>query len=124
MVFLPSTRYGSLSVERSNQPRSRTPSATRAPQSVISPSSSSTSAPSARISSTMGAGVSRGTTQCDRLPAAPAAPRRRPPAPPHPRGGGVRGGGAPRVPRRGERHLAHPQLLGAGHGHAQPARLE
>jgi len=37
MVFLPSIRYGSLSVEVSNQPTFAAPSATILPQSSIRP---------------------------------------------------------------------------------------
>src|SRR6267154_502287 len=58
MVFLPSTRYGSFSVETSYQPSRSLRSATYLPQSEINPSSFTTFAPNAWHSITFAAGVS------------------------------------------------------------------
>src|SRR5713101_5555452 len=62
MVFLPSMRYGSFSVETSYQPSRSLRSATYFPQSEISPFSFTTFAPNAWHSITFAAGVSAGIT--------------------------------------------------------------
>ncbi len=60
IVFLPSRRYGSFSVDTSNQPMRSAPSRTSRPQSVISPFTSVTLAPASRASMRLMAGVSSG----------------------------------------------------------------
>ncbi len=82
MIFFPSTRYGSLSVERSKPPRSRSTSWTRFPASVMTPRTSSTSAPYERHSSIMDGGVSSGIAMNTGTPArAPYAARADPALP-------------------------------------------
>src|SRR5713226_7457147 len=80
MVFLPSTRYGSLSVETSYQPSRSLCSATYLPQSEINPFSLTTLAPKAWHSITLAAGVSAGITMTAGSPAAAAYAASAPPA--------------------------------------------
>src|SRR6266849_3562547 len=80
MVFLPSTRYGSLSVETSYQPSRSLCSATYLPQSEINPFSFTTLAPNAWHSITLAEGVSAGTTMTAGIPAAAAYAASAPPA--------------------------------------------
>src|SRR5258708_37159352 len=80
MVFLPSTRYGSLSVETSYQPSLSLCSATYLPQSEIRPFSLTTLAPKAWHSMTFAEGVSAGMTMTAGSPAAAAEAASQPPA--------------------------------------------
>src|SRR6266478_4899187 len=80
MVFLPSTRYGSLRVETSYQPSMSLCSATYLPQSEIRPFSLTTLAPKAWHSITFAAGVSAGITMTAGSPAAAAYAASAPPA--------------------------------------------
>src|SRR5260370_23510798 len=88
MVFLPSTRYGSFSVETSYQPSRSLRSATYFPQSEISPFSFTTFAPKAWHSITLATRVSAGDPTYPRTPPprpSRGPPRRAPsPAPPAP----------------------------------------
>src|SRR6266436_5824224 len=70
MVFLPSTRYGSLRVETSYQPSRSLRSATYFPQSEINPFSLTTFAPNAWHSITFAEGVSAGITMTADTPSA------------------------------------------------------
>src|SRR5262245_65878535 len=70
MVFLPSTRYGSFSVDTSYQPRGLPASAAIRPASVIRPSTSVTLAPYKRHSSTKGRLASFGMNTSHERPAA------------------------------------------------------
>src|SRR5580700_5788982 len=72
MVFLPSMRYGSLSVLTSNQPSVSLRAATIFPQSLISPFTSVTFAPAAQHSIKFDCGTSRGIKICASIPAAAA----------------------------------------------------
>src|SRR3989442_2436282 len=79
IVFLPSRRYGSLSVERSNQPTWGATSATILPAVAIEPSTVKTCAPAISASATAAGGVPRGTiTAHGRAP----PPADHPPPPP------------------------------------------
>ena len=69
MVFLPSMRYGSLRVERSNQPISSRPSPTSRPQSLIKPFTRTTVAPARCVSFMLITGVSSGMNTYDSIPA-------------------------------------------------------
>src|SRR5260221_12953907 len=69
MVFLPSMRYGSLSVEASYQPRSAQAFFTTAPASAIEPGTSQTAAPYALVSRWMTCGVVSGITTTTWIPA-------------------------------------------------------
>src|SRR5476649_1959670 len=69
MILFPSMRYGSLSVERSKPPFSAMYFCTRLPASVMTPVTSSTSAPYERHSSTIDRGVSRGIATNTGMPA-------------------------------------------------------
>ena len=69
IVFLPSMRYGSLSVERSNQPIGSRPSPTRRPQSLIRPFTRYTRAPARCVSFRLMTGVSSGMNTNDSIPA-------------------------------------------------------
>src|SRR6266849_5629007 len=80
MVFLPSTRYGSFSVETSYQPSRSLCSATYLPQSEINPFSLTTFAPNAWHSITLAEGVSAGITMTAGIPAAAAYAASAPPA--------------------------------------------
>src|SRR5580692_448458 len=80
MVFFPSTRYGSLSVETSYQPSRSFLSATYLPQSEIKPFSLITLAPNAWHSITFAEGVSAGITITAGIPAAAAYAASAPPA--------------------------------------------
>src|SRR2546429_376411 len=64
MVFLPSMRYGSLSVDRSNQPNFALPDSTSRAQSLIRPLTRQTAAPWSAISLRLISGAS-----CDLLAA-------------------------------------------------------
>src|SRR5712692_560596 len=82
MIFFPSTRYGSFSVERSKPPFSAIYFCTRLPASVITPATSSTSAQYERHSSMIEAGVSRGmATNTGRPARAPYAASAQPALP-------------------------------------------
>ena len=72
MVFLPSMRYGSLSVETSYQPSGLPRSAAIRPASVIRPSTSVTSAPYSSHSRMNGTLTSRGMNTFAGSPAAAA----------------------------------------------------
>src|SRR5947199_145970 len=78
IVFLPSSRYGSLSVERSNQPSSGATFAATLPAVAIEPSSVKTWAPAICASAIAAGGVPRGTMTATgspaRAPYAAAAP--------------------------------------------------
>src|SRR6266852_7971135 len=80
IVFLPSTRYGSFSVETSYQPSRSFCSATYLPQSEINPFSLTTFAPNAWHSITLAEGVSAGITITAGSPAAAAYAASAPPA--------------------------------------------
>src|SRR6266567_5660037 len=80
MVFLPSMRYGSFSVETSYQPSRSLCSATYLPQSEINPFNFTTFAPNAWHSITLAAGVSAGITMTAGIPAAAAYAASAPPA--------------------------------------------
>src|SRR5216683_4999352 len=80
IVFLPSKRYGSLSVETSYQPSRSLCSATYLPQSEIKPFSLTTLAPNAWHSITLATGVSAGITITAGSPAAAAYAASAPPA--------------------------------------------
>src|ERR1700675_4792561 len=80
MVFFPSTRYGSLSVETSYQPSRSLCSATYLPQSEIKPFNLMTLAPKAWHSITFAEGVSAGITMTAGIPAAAAEAAKAPPA--------------------------------------------
>src|SRR5678816_75864 len=71
-VFFPSTRYGSFSVETSNQPSASLRRATSAPQSVINPSISVTCAPVCSHSTMFARGVSLGIKMKHSSPACAA----------------------------------------------------
>src|SRR3989442_8506093 len=72
IVFLPSMRYGSLSVETSYQPSGLPVSVAMRPASVIRPSTSVTVAPYSRHSSTNGRLASLGMNTSHARPAAAA----------------------------------------------------
>ena len=80
MVFLPSTRYGSFSVETSYHPSRSLCSATYFPQSEMRPFSFTTFAPNAWHSITFAEGVSAGITITAGIPAAAAYAASAPPA--------------------------------------------
>src|SRR5712692_10929383 len=80
MVFLPSTRYGSFSVETSYHPSRSLCSATYLPQSEIKPFNLTTLAPKAWHSITLAEGVSAGITMTAGSPAAAAYAASAPPA--------------------------------------------
>src|SRR5947208_4707774 len=69
MVFLPSMRYGSLSVDMSNQPNFALPDSTSRAQSLIRPLTRQTAAPWSAISLRLISGVSSGQKQNASRPA-------------------------------------------------------
>ena len=69
IVFLPSIRYGSLSVDTSNQPSSSARSRTMRPQSSMRPSTRHVTAPWSSISERFTSGVSSGQYTADSIPA-------------------------------------------------------
>ena len=69
IVFLPSSRYGSLSVERSNQPICAATRPTTLPAVAIEPSMVKTWAPAISASATAAGGVPRGTITATGRPA-------------------------------------------------------
>ena len=108
MVFLPSIRYGSFSVEVSNQPTLALPSPTILPQSSIRPLTRYTAAPCRPISLTFTSGRVFGAKNRG-LDAAAAGVSR------HRRAGIAVGG---------HRHVFDAERLRHGNRHHQAARLE
>ena len=77
---MPSIRYGSFSVETSNQPIRSLPPATIRPQSSMRPFTRNTFAPCRAISRTFTSGVSAGQNTYDSIPALAAYAARAAPA--------------------------------------------
>src|SRR2546425_10020182 len=100
IVFLPSRRYGSLSVERSNQPICGATFATTLPAVAIEPSMVKTLAPAIAASAIAAGGVPRGTITAHGSPQRAAYTAAAPPALP-----------AEGITKRSEEHTSELQSL-------------
>src|SRR3989442_13812705 len=102
IVFLPSSRYGSLSVERSNQPICGATFATTLPAVAIEPSMVKTLAPAIAASAIAAGGGPRGTITPHGSPQRAAYTAAAPPAVP------AEGGPKPVAPRAAASGIAMP----------------